>query len=277
MTSVRDVLTLDDGRELAWAATGPADGRPVLFIAGAASGRSMLFGREKLERLGVLLITVDRPGIGASTPDPERTLDSTTRDLAALAERFGGRLPVVANSQGAPFGLALAASGACERLVLVSPADDVGSAEMSPLLPDELRGLVERVRTEPDEMRLFFADLGAEGMERMVVGGARPEDRSVYEGEAFLAMYRAALAEGFAHGGAGYATDTVIAMSPWELPFGDIPCEVDVLMGELDGHHSADGGETLARRIPAGLTVVPGAGGALLWTHDELVLRTAVR
>ena len=70
---------LPDGRRLGWAEWGPADGEPVLFFGGAAMGRSIGFGADALEGLGVRLISVERPGLGASDPQPGRTLGDWPR------------------------------------------------------------------------------------------------------------------------------------------------------------------------------------------------------
>ncbi len=88
-------------------------------------------------------------------------------------------------------------------------------------------------------------------------------------------MYRRALAEGFAHNGAGYVRDTLIAMSPWNLPLEDVRCRVDILVGEQDTAHSPDLGSTLTSRIPgAHRRIVGDAGGALLWTRAQQVLES---
>ncbi|WP_191246746.1 alpha/beta fold hydrolase [Amycolatopsis deserti] len=273
--SVDHELPLPGGRVLAWSETGA--GTPVLFLAGAATGRSMTFGDQHLARLGVRLVTVDRPGIGASTPDPRRSAASTAADLDRLVTRLGGPLPVVANSQAAVFGLAAAARGIASRLLLVSPADEVADPRVFARLPGPVRDVVTRVREEPEAARAFFAGLGPDGMERMVLDGADPADRDVYADPAFLARYRAALREGFANDGAGYATDTLIAMSPWQLDWAAIRVRVRVWFGERDRVHSPDLGALLTARIPgAERRVVPGAGGALLWTHAEEILAAAV-
>lgn len=110
----------------------------------------------------------------------------------------------------------------------------------------------------------------------MVLDGADPADRAVYREPGFLSRYRAALREGFAHGGAGYATDTLLAMSPWPLDWQAIQVPVLVWSGERDHVHSPDGGALLASRIPgARRRIVPGAGAALLWTHAAEVLAAA--
>jgi GrpB-like predicted nucleotidyltransferase (UPF0157 family)/pimeloyl-ACP methyl ester carboxylesterase len=250
---------------------------PVLFIAGAASGRSMTFGADLLDEVGITLVTVDRPGMGSSDPDPGRTLTSTATDLGAVADQWGSPLPVVANSQGAPFGLACAARGVARRLILVSPVDEVAVEPARSALSAERRGYVDAVRADPTSAERVLASLGAAGMERMVLETADEVDRDVYADAAFRAMYQRALREGFRNGGAGYAADTRIAMSPWEIDLRSISVDVEVVMGGRDRVHTADLGAALASRIPAARhTVIDGGGGAVLWTHSHQVLRSAL-
>src|SRR3712207_5731422 len=98
------VTRLSDGRRLGWAQWGPTDGQPVLFFSGAAMGRSLGFGADVLDRHSVRLIAVERPGLGASDPDPGRTLSDWPRDIAQFtaAMHLSG-CAIVAFSQGAPF------------------------------------------------------------------------------------------------------------------------------------------------------------------------------
>ncbi|MFC0672983.1 alpha/beta fold hydrolase [Brachybacterium hainanense] len=256
---------------------GPEDGTPVLFIAGAATGASMRFGEELLEREGIRLLTMSRPGMAGSDEDPARTLDSTVQDYRALVEEVLGPdaepLPVVANSQGGVFGLGAALSGWASSLVLVSPADEVAFPPIRSLLPSEATALSVLAEEDPEAAATILGAYTAEAMEAMVLGGAHPSDHAVYAEPDFLALYRRSLAEGFADGGSGYVRDTLIAMRPWSLALEDLDVPVTILFGERDAGHSPDLGLTLAARIPtARRTVVPEAGGALLWTHPQLVL-----
>lgn len=271
-------LALPDGRRLAWAAYGPPAGRPVLFLAGAATGKSMTFASRFLHPCNVRLVTVDRPGMGASSPDPTRTLESTARDLVELVDHLSGEpIPVIAHSQGAPFGLALAATGAVRHLTLVSPADEVASEPVRGLLPAAERAVVDRVNANAPEAMAFLAGLGPGGMEALVLANSDGWDRTFYDEPSFRARYRRALTEGFANGGVGYATDTVLAMSPWNLDLGSLRCDVEIWIGERDHAHSPDHARSLAGRIPHSTRrVVPAAGGALLWTHEEAILRSAL-
>ncbi|MGW3434867.1 alpha/beta fold hydrolase [Streptomyces melanosporofaciens] len=270
---------LSDGRSLGWAEWGPPDGSPVVLCPGAATSRWLGFGAATVEALGVRLVSVDRPGLGVSTPAPGRSFSDFADDIRQLAALRGlGRPAMVANSQGAPFALACAVEGVVSALAVVSGADEVAAPEFATpefatALPPDLRGLVDRTARDPAGAEEFFAGLDAEAMSAMVMAGSPECDLAVYREPGFAAAYRRALAEGFAQGAAGYARDTVLAMGRWPFDLPEITVPVDIWYGERDTSHSPDNGAFLATRIPgARRRVVPGIGGAVLWTHAEPIL-----
>lgn len=270
------------GRVLTGTLSGPADGQVVLFVAGAATGRSMSFGTELLDELEVRLLTMDRPGMGGSTPDGARTIASTADDYRVLASAVLGHpatgVPVVANSQGSVFGLAIGLAGWASGLVLVSPADEIAHPAIHAMLPAEATALADLAGSAPEDARQVLSQFDAAAMENMVLAGSGDADQAFYSAPAFRDVYRAALHEGFANDGAGYVEDTLLAMRPWGLDLGALTCPVSMLFGADDRSHSPDLGATLASRIPAcERDVVPDAGGALLWTHADLVLDRARR
>ncbi|MDT0614774.1 alpha/beta fold hydrolase [Streptomyces lancefieldiae] len=268
---------LPDGRLLGWAEWGPPDGVPVLLCPGAATSRRLGFGAGVVDRLGVRLVSVDRPGLGASTPAPGRTLADFAADVRRLCARRGlGRPAVVGNSQGAPFALACAEAGPAAALALVSAADEIAAPEFADVLPPELRALTDRAVRDPAAAEEFFAGFDADAMGELVMGGSPDCDLAVYRDPDFSAAYRRALAEGFAQGAAaGYARDTVLAMGRWPFALDRVTVPVDIWYGEQDTSHSPDHGVLLATRLPgARRHVVPGIGGALLWTHAEQILTT---
>ncbi|MFE1173523.1 alpha/beta fold hydrolase [Streptomyces sp. NPDC058773] len=280
MTGYTDVparlgeTALPDGRLLGWAEWGPWDGVPVLLCPGAATSRWLGFGAGVVEALGVRLVSVDRPGLGASTPAPDRTFADFTRDMRQFCVLRGlGRPVVVGNSQGAPFALACAAEGVTSALAVVSGADEVAAPEFASVLNADLRGLVERTACDPARAEEFFGGFTAEAMWDMVMAGSPGCDLAVYQDPDFAARYRRALDEGFARGAAGYARDTVLAMRQWPFALDEIAVPVDIWYGERDTSHSPDNGALLAARVPgAHHHVVPGVGGALLWTHAQSIL-----
>ncbi|HET6673628.1 MAG TPA: alpha/beta hydrolase [Agromyces sp.] len=250
-------------------------------MAGAATSKRMAFGTDLLESLDVRLLTMDRPGLGDSTPDDDRTLASTAEDyrtfLASVLVREDRSIPVIANSQGAVFGLMLAATGEIRSLTLVSPADELAHPAIHAMLPADATALADLALDAPERAAEVLGGFSAQKMEQMVRTGAHPSDAAVYEATPFRERYRRALDEGFANHGAGYVRDTLIAMRPWNVDLTAITCPVRILFGAHDRTHSPDHGATLAQRIPnATRTVIDDAGGAALWTHARLVLDTAL-
>ncbi|GAA1848018.1 alpha/beta hydrolase [Actinomadura bangladeshensis] len=270
-------VRLSDGRSLGWAEWGPSDGIPVLLCPGAATSRWLGFGGGGvIEALGVRLLSVDRPGLGASTPAPGRTFSSFAGDMRQFcAQRGLGNPAVVGNSQGAPFAIACAEAGVASALAVVSGADEVAAPQFASVLPAELRGLVERTASDPDGAEEFFAGFTSKAMWDMVMAASPECDLAVYGNPDFAAAYRRALDEGFAQGAAGYARDTVLAMGRWPFELSKISVPIDIWYGEHDTSHSPDNGALLATRMTtAQRNVVPGIGGALLWTHAEPILRS---
>ncbi|QIM15199.1 alpha/beta hydrolase [Leucobacter insecticola] len=125
----------------------------MLFIAGAGTGKSMTFGEDVLDGLGVRLLTMDRPGMGGSTHAEGRTVASTAADYRAFVDgvlgESGARIPVVANSQGAVFGRAMACLCMTRSLILVSPADEISYP--SSLSPNEFNVLAFTARKNTSE------------------------------------------------------------------------------------------------------------------------------
>lgn len=270
-------LALPDGRTLAFRGYGAEGGAPVLFVPGAASGSLMRFGEELLDRRGLRLVSVDRPGLGSSAVDPDKSLTSVADDLRRLTASLGGPVPVVANSQGAPFALAAALAGAVSRVVLVSPVDEVAHPPTTALLPAPVRELVAAVAANPHDARVRFAGFTAGSFFDFVLGDHPPSDAAVFTDPDFRALFRAVLDDGFRQGPDGYARDTVLAMSPWRLALDAIDVPVTVLFGADDASHSPDLGTTLTARIPtAERIVVPDVGGSLLWARPERVLDAVV-
>ncbi|WP_432523590.1 alpha/beta fold hydrolase [Kineococcus sp. SYSU DK006] len=273
---------LRDGRHLAWSEWGPPDGRPVLLFPGAATSRSLGFGTHLLDGLGVRLVSLDRPGLGGSDPHPGRDLTSWAQDVRELCERAGLRDAAgVAFSQGSAFGFACAAAGLLSTLSVVSGADDLHDPSTRALLEPQLRTLARACAEDPAAAERRFADgSGPERLQALVEATSGPADRAAYSRPDFSAAFRRALAEAFRQGPGGYARDTVLAMGPWPFDVADLAVPVDLWYGELDTSpvHSPDHGRRLHERIPASTrTLVPGAGGALLWTHAQEVLTGLLR
>jgi alpha/beta hydrolase fold len=84
-----DTLLLPDGRKLGYAQYGSQTGRAVLYVHGHPGSR--LDGAHLHDlglKLGARIIAPDRPGMGCSSPHPDRTLLDHPKDLERLADHL---------------------------------------------------------------------------------------------------------------------------------------------------------------------------------------------
>jgi len=268
---------LSDGRNLGWAEWGPESGVPVLFFPGAATSRFLGFGGDIVDELGVRLISVDRPGLGASDSVPGRTFADWTRDIEQLILlKKLSSVAIVAYSQGAPFGFAAAQSNLVKALAIVCGTDELAHPSFADRLTPDVQRIVANIAADPLAAEAFFRGFpGADFMWEMILRMNGKEDLAVYTDPAFERAFRQAMTEAFSQGTAGYATDCLLAMSPWPFDLGALRLPVDIWFGALDKSpvHSPDFGLSLAQRIiSAQRHFLPDAGGALLWTHSRNIL-----
>jgi pimeloyl-ACP methyl ester carboxylesterase len=259
-------------RQLAWSEWGPVDGVPVLFSPGAATSGSLGFATAAVDRLGVRLIAIDRPGLGRSDPAPSRTLLDMAADLRALGF---DRPAIVGFSQGAPLALACAAAEVVSAVAVVSGTDEL-AGPVRGMLPPEVQGMVNLAETDPPAAEAMFRGMMSPAALKQMIRERSPEvDRAVYLDPVFADAFATALDEGFVQGPDGYARDALLVMRRWPFDPGTIRRPVHLWYGQLDASpfHSPDHGESLARRIPnAARTVVEGGGGSILWTHGTAIL-----
>jgi len=86
-----NLLTLPDGRKLAYAEFGKPDGYPVFYFHAAPSSRlePLFLGDEVFSKHGLRMICPDRPGIGQSDFQPDRGFSDWSKDIAYMADALG--------------------------------------------------------------------------------------------------------------------------------------------------------------------------------------------
>jgi len=104
-------ISTEDGRSLRIIEAGLFDGIPILVHNGTPGSRLLYHPWVKdAEARGIHLISYERPGYGASTPQPGRTVASAADDIATIAKELNlSRLSVWGISGGGPHALACAA------------------------------------------------------------------------------------------------------------------------------------------------------------------------
>ena len=106
-----DVVTLSDGRKISYGDFGPKKGSPVILFHHLFGSRNDKPSDETmLDRLDIRLIIPERPGVGESTHQEERTLLGHADDVRQLMDILKiERAHLAGLSAGAPFAAACAA------------------------------------------------------------------------------------------------------------------------------------------------------------------------
>jgi pimeloyl-ACP methyl ester carboxylesterase len=139
----RGELSRGDNRMLRWVESAPAAAAAVRGTPGPAVVFSSSLGETgclgwmaALPYLdpGIRWIAYDRPGLGASDPDPSATLATHVDDLAAIAEQAGGPCILAGASWGGLIAevATLRRSEIAAGLVLADPSDERMTLSQSP-------------------------------------------------------------------------------------------------------------------------------------------------
>jgi pimeloyl-ACP methyl ester carboxylesterase len=232
-----EALRLEDGRLLAWAEWGDPQGAPVLFLHCSPGSRMFCPDGQATEAAGIRLITVDRPGYGRSDASSRPTILGFANDLGRLIDHLWlGRISVVGWSGGGQYAAGCAAllGERVDRLVLAcspAPDDDV------PWLPDAVRRLAHRARTDPGGALQSARQAGqrfVDQPERAGDGWNAPADIIVRSrpgvNEALLSMWR----EAFRTGADGFAADLVAGSTAWLFDASDVRARAHLFYGEDD-------------------------------------------
>jgi pimeloyl-ACP methyl ester carboxylesterase len=249
-------------RRLGYAEFGPASGRPLLWFHGTPGARRQIApqARELADERGVRIVSVERPGIGESTPHAYGALVEFAADVEKVCDALGiERFGVAGLSGGGPYALACAHEMpgrvvAAAVLGGVAPAFGPDAAAggasgliraFAPLMRrahqpvgSALRGLVRLLEPLADQA----IDLFARQMP--------PGDQRIFEDPAMRRMFREDLILGGRRNMQALCLDVALFARHWGFALADIEVPVHLWYGDADiivpPHH----GEHLARLIP---------------------------
>lgn len=235
------VICLRDGRALAYAEWGPADGRPVLHFHGVPDGRFGWGGGSVCADRGVRLIAVDRPGVGGSDPKPGRSVADWPADVEELAEQLElDRFALSGWSAGGAYALACAheLQPRIDAVALVSAAGRL-----------DLPGFVEQMSTAaawrlvarvPWAMTLAYSALAhlarrSPGTaQKALFSGASKADRAVIDRPDVGPRLVSAYVEATRSGGGGLTEDMQAVLNPWGFEPTEIRLPVHLIHGRRD-------------------------------------------
>jgi len=269
LPAARDAAcVLPDGRTLGYGLYGATDGPLVVVLDGPGSRGLGRAAAAAADALGVTLLVPDRPGFGASTPTPGRSIAQVGDDLFGLVQSLGfRRFGILAQSGGTPYALALA--GAAKHAVTgvafvggISPLHERDAlqdvtgpmrtlftlARRAPWLLRPLFGAVARkTRKDPDAAaRAYAKDL--------------PEaDSTVLADPRMWAIHATTSAEAVSSPSA-FVREARLLARPWDVDLGAISAPVAFWVGGLDPTHPPVMSRRMADRLGgAPVDVVPGA------------------
>lgn len=263
-----DSVTLPDGRTLGYGLYGAHDGPLVVVLDGPGSRGLGRAAAGAADDLGLTLLVPDRPGFGASTPTPGRTIPEVAGDLLALVDALGfERFGVLAQSGGTPYALALAAR-AGERvtgLAFVGGIVPLGEPDALEDVSGNMRTLFLLARRAPWLLRPLFGAVARKTLKdpetaaRKYAEDLPALDRKVLEDPRMWAIHATTSAEAVASP-AAFVREARMLARPWGVEPGGLTAPVALWVGELDPVHPPVMARKLAQRLGgAPVTVVPGA------------------
>ena len=279
-------VTTRDGRTLAYLEVGDPDGPLVLHNHGGPSSRleARLLADAAVKH-GLRFVGVDRPGIGRSSPQKERSYAGWADDLVAIADALGRReFGVTGWSEGGPWALAAAAYVDPERLRHVSSiaggsygafGDNWASDRMSKI--DALGGFLA-LHFEPG-FRLMYAALGitAEHFRgtyaKQLRQAVNAYDAAILAAPGVEEAFCDASAECFAQGSDGLVRDAELLYRRWAFDVGAIRRPVHMWQGDDDTLVPEFINRAVADRMPGAVWhEVKGAGHFVaLGAADEIL------
>lgn len=249
-------------RILSYQIAGPTDGMPVFLLHGTPGSSSGPRPRTiVLHRLGIRLVSYDRPGYGGSTRQPGRLVVDAAADVRLLAAELGiTRYAVVGRSGGGPHALAVAARNpdqvmAAGVLVSLAPAsapdlDWFGgmtdyNTQGYAASTDDLHTLTERIRVRAEEIRRDPQSLVTALRKEM-----RRSDQRIIDDVPIRRLLTETYAEALRDGPYGWVDDAVAFRRPWGFEPEEIDVPVRFWHGEDDNFSPVGHTRWLAARVP---------------------------
>jgi pimeloyl-ACP methyl ester carboxylesterase len=254
-------VEIPGGRRIGYAEYGDADGPLVLWFHGTPGARRQIapVGREAAADLGLRLVSVERPGVGASTPHRHRRIVDFAADAGAVADHLGHeRFAVVGLSGGGPYALSCAAA-LPERVVGVGV---LGGVAPSTGTDRSATGIVGLARSFRRMLELGRQPIGVamQGAVAIVPAAhaaylaytrvAPPGDRAVLREPGFEAMFIDDLVTAIRSGFGAVADDAALFGRHWGFHLDEVVAPVRWWHGDADNIVPLPDAQAAAERLP---------------------------
>ena len=262
------VVKAPDGRRLSVDSIGDPDGTPVFLLHGTPGGRHGPRPRGiVLYRLGIRLISYDRPGYPGSDRKVGRIVADASDDVEAIADFFGiDRFSVVGRSGGGPHALACAAR-LKERVICAAALGSLAPYDAKGL--DWSRGMADsNVQTYRKARNAYHAEAGlqslvktlndqanqvrssSEGLLKFLWPELNGHDKEVIGDIALRRIIAEVHAEALSKTIDGWIDDVIALSRPWGFDLFDISVPVKLWSGSGDVFSPTEHTHWLADEIP---------------------------
>lgn len=262
------VVRLADGRVLTVDVCGAASGTPIFLLHGTPGSHIGPRPRTSvLYRLGIRLISYDRPGYGKSSRHPDRIVADAAADVAAIADALQiTKFCVVGRSGGGPHALACAALlgdrvRSAAALVGLAPADANDLAWYEGMATSNAREFTAASSGDEDAMgRLAAQAERVRADPECLLHELQPDlaapDHRVVDDIAIRRLLTEAYAEALRDGGYGWIDDVLALSHPWGFDPSTIGRPVLIWHGADDAFSPVDHAYWLKRNIPTAVVEV---------------------
>jgi len=257
-----------DGREIAVQVSGKPAGHPMFFFHGTpGSSAGPLPRLQVLYKMGVQVISFDRPGYGRSERLFARTVADVVPDVVTIADSMGlETFAVVGRSGGGPHALACAAQlpdrvTQAAALVSLAPWGAAGLDWFNGMAGSNVDAFTTAA-AEPERLITRLVQDAAKIKENpashvAALGPEMPEpDRRMVADADIRRLLAENFKEALRDGPDGWIDDVLAFSSPWGFEVADIRVPVLLWAGEMDVFSPVTHTRWLGDHIPGALVQI---------------------
>lgn len=241
---------------------GPEDGRALLFQTGTPTAAVPFAPAvDAAARHGLRMVLYSRPGYGASTPDPGRSVASCTADVAAILDELGyDEFVTVGWSGGGPHALACGAllAGRCRAVATiagVAPYPAAGLDWLAGMGEENVKEFARAIQGEASlrpglrELLPQFQEVTAAAVADALGDLVTDVDKAALT-DAFAENTAATFRRALSRGVEGWLEDNLAFVKPWGFELDEIRVPVMIWQGGQDRMVPFSHGQWLARHVP---------------------------
>ncbi len=253
-------LRCADDRVLSFERYGLKGGIPVLYFHGIpGSGIERSLEDQWLKENKFDFIAFDRPGIGDSSPDSNKSFQSVADDVVTLLKVLSiSKINLVGYSAGGAYALCFAASYPeyVDKVILLSPAAQLYLPEIFSDLSESAQLMFKTAVQYPEALVEQFSGLvkDVNTFKSIVASSSSAEDQAYFIDEHFSENLDRYLLNSVKQGVGEMVKEFGLILSPWDFNPESIKAHCTIWHGAKDQNTPLTGSKLLAEKIPANRT-----------------------